>query len=297
MRVTQNMLHSTVLKDITDSYRRVAKLHEQGSSGKKVQYPSDDAIIATRASNIGNKLREIEQYTRNANTVENYLSSYDSITQEMSSLTYRLRELVVNGANDTLTAADRKTVAQEIDQIQSHLVQLANTNIAGEYIFGGSLSTEIPVSEDGSIIMSAEADQKMVVDLGRYKFEYNFTVYEAFTVDGNESVFNLLGNISSNLKQDNPDSYLNNLGLEKLDRFEKNIQNLIAQNGSNQRFVEMTTKRFGEYTAFMTEYLSKEQDADFMQVYTELSNQQSVLQAALKTGGNIMSYSLVDYVN
>jgi len=46
----------------------------------------------------------------------------------------------------------------------------------------------------------------------------------------------------------------------------------------------------------MTEYLSKEQDADFMETYTNLQNLQAVLQAAMKTGGNIMNYSLVDYV-
>ena len=297
MRITHNMLHNTVLKDITNTYRDVAKLHEQGSSGKKVRYPSDDAIVATRASNIGTKLREIEQYQRNASTVETYIKSYDSITDELGALSYRLRELIVNGANDTLTADDRATIAQEIERIKDQFIQLADTSISGEYIFAGAESIKMPVDADGNIVMSAEANVARSVDLGRYRFEYNFTVYDAFTVGGNESVFNLMSDLSKNLRGDNPNGYLNSHALEKLDRYESNIQSIIARNGANGNFVQMATNRFDDSVVFMTEYLSKEQDADFMETYTNLQNLQAVLQAAMKTGGNIMNYSLVDYVN
>jgi len=296
LRITHNMLHNTVLKDITDTYREVAKLHEQGSSGKRVRYPSDDAIVATRASNIGTKLREIEQYQRNASTVDTYIKHYDSITDELGALAYRLRELVVNGANGTLTVHDRSTIAEEIDRIKDQFIQLANTQVSGEYIFAGAEARVAPVNADGKIVMSAEAHVSKTVDLGRYRFEYNFTVFDAFTVNGNESIFHLMDDLSKNLREDNPKEYLNTHALEKLDRYEANLQKLIARNGANGNFVQMATKRFDDSVVFMTEYLSKEQDADFMETYTNLSNLEAVLQAAMKTGGNIMNYSLVDYV-
>ncbi|HPE69933.1 MAG TPA: flagellar hook-associated protein FlgL [Thermotogota bacterium] len=312
MRVTHNMLHSRILDDINSNFRNIAKLHMQGSSGKKVIYPSDDAIVATRASNIASRIREMDQYQRNANTVETYLKAYDTVTGEMSSLVYRLRELTVQGANGTLTEHDRKTIANEIDSIREHMVQLANTNVSGEYIYGGSQSDVPPVDQNGQILpglqpgegsrtvfmfgMAANADQKISVDLGGYRFEYNTTVYEAFTVDGNETIFNLVNNISQNLKADNPDFYLNEQALEKLDRFEYRIQQLISRNGSSQRFLDMATTRFEDFSLFLTEYLSKEQDADMMEVYTSLANQQSILEAALKTGSSVMMTSLVDFV-
>jgi len=114
--------------------------------------------------------------------------------------------------------------------------------------------------------------------------------------DGNETIFNLVNNISQNLKADNPDYYLNEQALEKLDRFEYRIQQLISRNGSSQRFLEMATTRFEDFSLFLTDYLSKEQDADMMEVYTSLANQQSILQAALKTGSSVMMTSLVDFV-
>ncbi|HPF17766.1 MAG TPA: flagellar hook-associated protein FlgL [Thermotogota bacterium] len=296
MRVNHSMLHNTILQDITRDYKRVAQLHEQGSSGLKVKYPSDDAIIATRASNAGSRLREMEQSKRNGNTVSTYLQMYDKVTQEMSALVTRTRELTVQGANGTLTPNDRKTISQELSKIKDQMIQLANTNLGGEHIFGGADASHRPVNDNGTIELAPKADIPQSVDLGGYSFEYGITVYDSFVVNGNESVFNLLDNIIKNLDKEDPQYYLNDIALAKVERFEYNIQQITAQNGASQRFLEMSTNRFEEYSTFLTEYVSKEQDADFLETYTKLQNQQTILQAALKTGANVMMTSLVDFV-
>jgi len=211
-------------------------------------------------------------------------------------LTYRVRELMVQGANDTLTPDDRKTIAMEIDRIRDHMIQLANTQVAGNHIFGGARADQAPVTMDGVIRMDPAADRKLTTDLGGYPFAYNITVYEVFTVSGNESIFNLLENQSANLKADNPDFYLNDIALEKMDRFELQIQQMISHNGASQNFLEMAKNRYSEFEQFMTEYLSKEQDADFLEVYTKLTMADTALQAALKTGASIMLPTLVDFM-
>src|SRR6056297_689472 len=171
MRVNHTMLHNTILQDITRDYKRVAKLHEQGSSGLKVRYPSDDAIIATRASNASSRLREMEQSKRNGNTVGTYLKMYDKVTQEMSALVTRTKELTVQGANGTLTPEDRKTISQEISKIKDQMIQLANTNLGGEHIFGGADSSERQVNDDGTINSAPKAYIRQSVRLGSYNLK------------------------------------------------------------------------------------------------------------------------------
>ncbi|HOO33042.1 MAG TPA: flagellar hook-associated protein FlgL [Thermotogota bacterium] len=297
MRINHTMLHNKILQDITNDYKKVARLHEEGTTGLKVIYPSDDAIVATRASNANSRVREMEQYKRNGNTVSTYLDLYDSVTQEMSSLATNIRELTVKGANDSMTPTDRESIAQEIDKIKDHMIQLANTNVGGEYIFAGADAANPPVADDGTITMETKANVKQSTNLGGYSFSYGVTVYDEFVVDGNESVFNLLENISENLMEDNPESYLNDIALEKLERFEYNLQRMTSENGSSQKFLEMSVNRFEEYTNFLTDYVSKEQDADFLETYTNLTNQQTILDAALKTGSSVMTKSLVDFVS
>jgi flagellar hook-associated protein 3 FlgL len=291
------MLHNKVLQDLSNNYRKVADLEEQGSTGLKVRYPSDDAIVATRASNAYSRVREMEQFKRNGNTVGTYLNLYDSVTQEMSSLVTNIKELVVRGATDSMTKVDRESIAQEIDKIKDHMVQLANTNISGEHIFAGADAANAPVNDDGTIAMEAKANVKQSTNLGGYEFSYGISVYDAFVVEGNESIFNLLDNISKNLKEDNPSGYLNDVALEKVERFEYTVQRTLSKVGSSQKFLDMSTNRFEEYTNFLTDYVSKEQDAEFLETYTKLTNQKTILDAALKTGGSLLTTSLVDFVN
>ena len=291
MRVNHMMLHNRVLRDITNNFSRVSKLHEQGSSGLKVRYPSDDAVVATRASNIMSRMRDFEQYKRNANTVDTYLKGYDNVTQEMSAIATRLREVVVSGATGSTTENDKKSISAEIAKLKEQLIQISNTNIGGNYIFGGADSKNPPVDENGNIVLNGIADKKLVTNLGGYKFEYSQSVYDVFTVDGNESIFSLMDNIVENLNENNPEAYLNTVALEKVEKYELQIQGTIANNGASQRFLEMSTNRFDDFKGFLEEYLSKEQDADFLETFTNLMNQNSVLQAGLKTGAEMMMTS------
>jgi flagellar hook-associated protein 3 FlgL len=80
------MIRSDILYDVQSTLQRISKYHKSMSSGKKVIYPSDDAVIATRASNIGSRIREIQQYKRNIDHVSNLMNSYDSISQEISAI-------------------------------------------------------------------------------------------------------------------------------------------------------------------------------------------------------------------
>ena len=58
----------------------------------------------------------------------------------------------------------------------------------------------------------------------------------------------------------------------------------------------MVSSRIDDLQVFNTEYLSKEQDADLTKVLTDLSMQQSVLNAALKSASAKDTKTLVDFI-
>lgn len=138
MRITENLLSKQTLQDINDILRRYNELNSQLTSGKKFRYPSDNAAIVSKVSNLDSRLREIERYTSNVQTAQNYVNMYDSSIQEISSIFYRIKELSVRGADGTLSGEDRNAIAEELDKINTHLVSIANTEIGGNYIFGGA---------------------------------------------------------------------------------------------------------------------------------------------------------------
>ncbi|MEN3007847.1 flagellar hook-associated protein FlgL [Pseudothermotoga sp.] len=296
MRVTDRMTSDRVLHNIQKVINQISKLHDQISSGTKVRYPSDDAVLATRSSNLDSRLRELEQYERNTNYVQNIVKGYDTAVQQVSELYQRLRELLVQASNGTLTADQRLAIAQEIAQIKQQLIQIANTQVGSDYIFAGLEGNKPPVSEDGEIQVKPEAlSSRSTVVLG-YPLEYGINVKDLFVTDANQSVFNLLDMTLKALER-NDQRFLSEVALTSVNYLEKSVSENLAKIGAMQRVVEAALNRLDELNTFMTEYLSRERDVDITEAVTNLSMKQAVLNAALKSAANLLRNTLVDFIS
>ncbi len=296
MRITNNMINDRSLFNIQNSLYRIARLHDKLSSGKNVQYPSDDAVIATRASNIQSRSRELEQYKRNVDHIQNFVSGYDTTLQELSTLYQRVKELLVRGANGTNTVDERNAIAKELQGLKEHFIEIANTRIGDEYIFGGARSDLKPVDENGNIQTPIEANIKRTANSLGYSIEYGVTVYDVFALRNGKSVFTVIDDAVNSLHQGN-ELKLSEITLKEVGVLERSVMEHFATVGSTSRMLEMVSTRLTDLNTFMIEYLSKEQDADLTEVLTQLSMQQSVLEAALKSASMAIQKSLVDFVS
>uniref|UniRef100_A0A7C4CE21 Flagellar hook-associated protein 3 n=1 Tax=Fervidobacterium thailandense TaxID=1008305 RepID=A0A7C4CE21_9BACT len=295
MRITNNMINERTLFNIQQSLYRIARLHDKLSSGKEVQYPSDDAVIATRASNISSRLRELEQFKRNVDHIHNFIQSYDTTLQELSELYHRVRELMVRGANGTNTVDERNAIAAELRALKEHLIEVANTRVGDEFIFGGARSELKPVDEDGNILTPIEANVRRRANALGYSITYGLTVYDVFVLENGKSVFSTIDDAITALHQGD-ERKLSEISLKEISVLEKSVMEHFATIGSTARMVEMVSSRLEDLKLFNTEYLSKEQDADLTKVLTSLSMQQSVLEAALKSAAMAIQKTLVDFV-
>jgi len=140
-----------MLRNISNSYERMGKYQEQLSTGKKIQKPSDDPVVAMKGMNYRTELNDIEQYKRNMNEVHNWMDNSDASLDKATNALQRLRELAVQGSNGTYEEGQRKNIASEVKQIKAHLADVANTKVNDKYIFNGTNTSEQPVElgEDG----------------------------------------------------------------------------------------------------------------------------------------------------
>ena len=156
MRVTQSMLSNNMLRNLNTSYGKMSKLQELIQSGKKITRPSDDPVIAVRGMGHRTELTKIEQYQRNTNEVNSWLDTTDEALDQVGNALHRVRELVVQVANDTNTQADRENILAEISQMRLQIQDLGNTKVSGNYIFSGT-KTNTPLFVGGAKNTSADA--------------------------------------------------------------------------------------------------------------------------------------------
>lgn len=138
MRVTQSMLSNNMLRNLSSSYGKMSKLQDQITSGKKITRPSDDPVIAIKGMGYRTEIDKVKQFTRNIGEVHNWLDTTDATLGEAGDALNRVKELIVQAANDTNTADDREKIQAEINQIREQLQDLSNTQSGGKYIFSGT---------------------------------------------------------------------------------------------------------------------------------------------------------------
>ncbi|MFB6347500.1 MAG: flagellar hook-associated protein FlgL, partial [bacterium] len=111
------------------------------ASGENVQKPSDDPSAIVDINRFSNQLDNIDQFKDNINNARNNLENSEGTMGKLSDVLQRVRELAVQGANDTLEDDARDSIQSEVNQRLEQVVNLANTQVGGQYLFSGSETT------------------------------------------------------------------------------------------------------------------------------------------------------------
>lgn len=145
MRITNKMMTNNVLHNINNNKNLLSTLENQYSTGKKIQKPSDDPIVAVRALKLRTNLSELNQYVEK--NIPDALSWMDTTESSLGVVNEILRQMNTycnQGANDPLTAEDRNSIVTNLEQLKQHIYQEGNSNYAGRYVFSG-YKTDTPL--------------------------------------------------------------------------------------------------------------------------------------------------------
>ena len=138
MRITNKMMTNNVLYNINSNKNSLSKLEQQYSTGKKIQRPSEDPIVAVRALKLRTNLTELNQYyEKNIPDALAWMDLTESSLSNVNEILTKIHTYCVNGSNDTLTEEDRNSLAVNLKQLKDQIYQEGNTNYAGRYVFSG----------------------------------------------------------------------------------------------------------------------------------------------------------------
>ncbi|MEW5767376.1 MAG: flagellar hook-associated protein FlgL [bacterium] len=144
MRISNIMMHRSVLTNIQKSYEELDDLNYKLSSGKDFRFPGQDPVAATGSMELRTNLTKQEQFQRNITDGLMWMNTVDKTMSDVSGLLHRVRTLAVQGANDPYANPDRMAIGLEIDQILEELVDLANMNFNNRYVFAGAKTLTKP---------------------------------------------------------------------------------------------------------------------------------------------------------
>ncbi|MDD2863917.1 MAG: flagellar hook-associated protein FlgL [Methylococcales bacterium] len=142
--------------NINSMFDQQSKLNETQlkiSSGKKYLSPSENPSAAAYSLGFKQSISETQQYQNNIDAVTQRLQLEETTLTSAIDTIQRLQELGLQGVSDSGNSTiSRNAIATEFDQLNEHLMGLANTrNANGEYIFSGTKTTEMPFGKKANV--------------------------------------------------------------------------------------------------------------------------------------------------
>lgn len=163
MRVTNQMMSTSYLKDLNRNLNNLNNLQTQLTTGKEINKASDNPFKTARIMQMYSDISANKQYNENIKDTISWLDTTDTALNQLGTTSQRIRELMVSAGNAIYGSDEKKSIKNEINELINQTAQILNTNFDGKYIFGGtkSLSKSVGVEKDSNgnnILVFKDAD-------------------------------------------------------------------------------------------------------------------------------------------
>jgi flagellin len=119
-----------------------AKSVEKLSSGLRINRAGDDAAGLSMSEKMRSQIKGLAQAGRNAQDGISMIQTAEGALNETHSMLQRMRELMVQASNDTLSTSDRNAITAELGQLGTEIDGTSTrTKFNGLSVLNGSLST------------------------------------------------------------------------------------------------------------------------------------------------------------
>jgi len=283
MRVTQSEIYRNFLSDIGNANETCSSIGRQVSSGKKLTHLSDSPAASAEIVSLSDRALEIGQYRSNIDAGTFFLQTSESVLNEVNNLAASIYSSGSQAASNSVNADARTILAGEIRGLRDQIFALANTQARGRYLFAGSdvLTAPFSINNDAVAYGGNGEVNNIAVDEG---------MEVAAGVSGSaafDSVFSAISSLLTALDAGDTSGIQNALG-----GFSSALMDLgIArgQIGSNLNLLENAASNLDIKEINLQSRRSKLEDADLAKAVVQLSQSQATLQAALSSGGIILS--------
>ncbi len=180
VRITQSLLSNQILFNLQNNMKRITDIQDQLSTGRRINRPGDDPVDYPTALNLRSAIQQGRSYQRNITSARTNLELTETNMDSLTNTLQKVRTLAVQGGNDSDPDA-RLAIAQEVSEMFGQVMDLANANYNGQYIFGGSETKEMAFeNKEGAVLYNGDDYSRKVGLSEGTKVTTNLNGFETF---------------------------------------------------------------------------------------------------------------------
>lgn len=143
------------------------KAIEKLSSGQRINRAGDDAAGLAISEKMRGQIRGLEGASRNAQDGISMIQTAEGALNETHNMLQRMRELAVQGANDTNTAEDRTKIQEEMNQLMTEIDRIStDTEFNKQKLLDGSFSGKLQIGANGGQSVGLDINKLNTSSLG-----------------------------------------------------------------------------------------------------------------------------------
>ena len=302
MRIGTAYAQQMAIDGIGERQARLLEGQEQLSSGKRISRPSDDPVAAAEAERMRSRESRIEAEKRTTIFARQMLSNAESTLGDATTLLQNARESLLGGTNPTIGPGDRAIFAAQLRQTREQLLSVANRGDgAGGFVFGGQGTPGAPIATDGTTYAPQSGVQQVgqeMVSSVSLDGRQNLTAVRTGT--GTESVFAGLDAAIAALEA--PGNSSASAGptlravVDTVDRTMERLGMTRTAVGERLRALDAHEQALESGSIELQTRLSGLVDLDFAKGVSAMVQNQTTLEAAMKSYAQIARLTLFDYI-
>ena len=306
MKISTTLYFDRATQQMGNVQANLSKVQEQMSTGLQIVKPSDAPDKAALVTRIESELSRQTSYQDTLKAVNVRLTAQETALTNTSDVLYRIKELSTQAANDTLSKADRQSVAVELGALREQIMSLGNSQDSnGNYLFSGSKASTPPYTKDAAGVVYYQGDQaRMKVNVGdSRRMNLNMPGSDAFTRvvrdDGQGGkvgvdFFQSLDDLVTAVKAGDHNNIQRGIG--EVDTLQNGISQGLGQVGSDLAIVDMQNTVLDQVVLQLKTTRSDVEDLDYTSAITKMNKDQLALETAQSSFAKISQLSLFNYI-
>lgn len=318
MKATMGMNYRALSSELQNISNRLFDLRQQAATGKKFNKPSDNPAAIRPLLHYRIRIEMANRYMNHMTIAQGDMKLLDSELNYVEDIMVRAKELGVNALNETNNDEDRKTYADHIGSLFDELLQTSNRQINGQYIFAGYQDKTLPFtknstydpdaynSDDSStwpVIYHGDSMVKSIEIAYGKRIQIGLPGNELFLGRGNEDqpantegmdLFAVLKNFENAILEN--DRAKMTEGLENLEKAAEQARRLRGQMGNKALRIEKASEQLSEASIEFKQIISSHEEADILDVYSRLVQQETAFEAALNVSARVSKLSILDFM-
>jgi flagellar hook-associated protein 3 FlgL len=340
MKATEGTTYRMLQTNLNRVTNRLEELRLQGATGIKLNKPSDDPASIRPVLTTRTQIMHTERYLETMGVTLDKMQATDGHLDHVENILQRVKEISINSINGAMSTEDMSIFADEVAQMKQELLDSANAQVDGKYIFSGYAENVKPFERNPNynpdplvpvpppydptdsttwpyLYTGTPNPTELEITPGEM-LETNLTGNDLFLGVSNTNwvdsataaagqpeanridIFSVLERTEEALRAGNIDDPLGPGGglQSKLDELELSAnqnRRLRSQLGNRASRVDAAMLHQEDVKIDLQQILSRYQDADAIETFNDIVQQETAFQAALSITSKVSQISILDY--